>query len=200
MQDGLLMRGSRIVVHTSLRLSMLDKLHSGHQGITKCRQRARDFVWWPGLNKQLEALVQNCAKCCKDKVQYAEPLMTSTFPSQPWQKVATDLFMLRGTTYLLIVDYSDNGPQFSSSEFAKFADEYNFCTITSISKYPQSNGEVEGAVKTCKSLLKKAEDPYSALLAYCTTPLECGYSPAELLMNRRLCSDHTSHGSNTVIT
>ena len=221
-QDGLLMRGSRIVVPTSIRLSVLDKLHVGHQGITKCRERARQSVWWPGLSKQLEALVQNCAKCCKDKIQHAEPLITSPLPSLPWQKVATDLFERRGSKYLLIVDYfsryiefskltretsseiinhmksifarhgipqqvmSDNGTQFSSLEFAKFADEYNFSSITSSPKYPQSNGEVERAVKTLKRVLKKAEDPYAALLAYRSTPLECGYSPAELLMNRRL--------------
>ncbi len=36
------------------------------------------------------------------------------------------------------------------------------------------------------NLLKKEKDPYLALLAYRTTPLKNGYSPAELLMNRKL--------------
>ena len=34
--------------------------------------------------------------------------------------------------------------------------------------------------------MKKSEDPYLALLAYRTTPLQCGYSPSELLMSRKL--------------
>ena len=39
-----------------------------------------------------------------------------------------------------------------------------------------------------KNLLKKSRDPYLALLAYRSTPLEVGYSPAELLMSCRLCT------------
>ena len=79
---------------------------------------------------------------------------------------------------------SDNGPQFSAIEFSMFAKEYGFTHTTSIPRYPQVNGEAERAVKTIKGLLKKADDPYRALLIYRTTPLQNGYSPAELLMNR----------------
>ena len=35
-------------------------------------------------------------------------------------------------------------------------------------------------------MLKKSVDPYGALLAYRTTSLECGYSPAQLPMGREL--------------
>ena len=41
-------------------------------------------------------------------------------------------------------------------------------------------------MQTIKSLLKKARDPYRASLAYRATPLSNGYSPAQLLMGRRL--------------
>ena len=36
--------------------------------------------------------------------------------------------------------------------------------------------------------MKKEDDMYLAILAYRTTPTEIGYSPAELLMNRKLCT------------
>ena len=221
-QDGLLLRGTRIVIPSRMQHEMLDRLHTGHQGVTKCRERARQSVWWPGLSRKLDELVNSCTECSKDRLQHAEPLISSPFPDRPWQKVASDLFEWKGSTYLLIVDYfsryfeiaklsgetsgevirhtksvfarhgipeeliSDNGPQYSSTLFHKFAQESGFVHTTSSPKYPQSNGEAERAVKTCKGLLKKAVDPYMALLAYRSTPLQNGYSPAELLMNRKL--------------
>ena len=81
---------------------------------------------------------------------------------------------------------SDNGPQYSAADFSNFAMHYGFTHVTSSPKYPQANGEAERAVRTEKNLLKKSDDPYLAMLAYRSTPLENGYSPAELLMGRRL--------------
>ena len=81
---------------------------------------------------------------------------------------------------------SDNGPQFAAEAFQVFAQSYGFDHVTSSPYYPMGNGEAERAVKTIKSLLGKETDPYLALLSYRATPLQVGYSPAELLMSRRL--------------
>ena len=77
---------------------------------------------------------------------------------------------------------SNNGRQFSSTSFAKFAEDYGFTHI----RYLQANGEIERSVQTVKNLLKKTSDPYKALMAYCATPLESDLSPAELLMGRKI--------------
>ena len=77
----------------------------------------------------------------------------------------------------------DNGPQFSSHKFSQFASTY--CFEYGL-YFPQSNGEAERAVQTIKGLLKKADDPYAALLAYQNTPLHLRYSPIQLLMSTRL--------------
>ena len=104
-QNDLLLRGSRIIIPISLQLDMLEKLHSAHQGILKCRQRAQQSVWWLGLNRQLTDLVNNCPKCCKDRYQHPEPLIPSKLPSLLWQKLASDLFYWKSSAYLLIIDY-----------------------------------------------------------------------------------------------
>ena len=81
---------------------------------------------------------------------------------------------------------SDNGPQYTAVSFDHFANEYGFTHVTSSPGYPQSNGAAERAVRTVKAMLVKNDDPYLALLTYRSTPLENGYSPAELLMGRKL--------------
>jgi transposase InsO family protein len=221
-EQGLLLKGNRLIIPADMRVDVLDRIHDGHLGITKCRLRAKQAVWWPGLSKQLETLVTNCYVCSRERTQRAEPMVKSTFPARPWQKVGSDLFQYRGQQYLLVVDYysryieiaklsyttspdivvhlksmfarhgipevfiSDNGPQYSAHTFREFMQQYGTCHITSSPRYPQGNSEAERAVQTIENLLKKAKDPYLALLAYRTTPLENGSSPAELLMGRRL--------------
>ncbi len=82
---------------------------------------------------------------------------------------------------------SDNGPQYSSHEFAVFADSYGFKHSTSSPLYPQSNGQAERMVQTAKRLMTNSSDPFMALLTYRATPLPwCGLSPAELCMGRQI--------------
>ncbi|XP_060576202.1 uncharacterized protein K02A2.6-like, partial [Ruditapes philippinarum] len=84
---------------------------------------------------------------------------------------------------------SDNGTQFSSSHFKEFAKEWGFEHRTSSPGYPQSNGLAEKGVGIAKKLMQKAKDTNTniniALLEYRNTPLECGYSPSQLLIGRR---------------
>ena len=84
-KDGILMKGNRIVIPSALRLEMLDRIHTGHQGISKSREQARQSIWWPGLSRQLEETVKNCATCCKYASQRSEPLIPSSLPELPWQ-------------------------------------------------------------------------------------------------------------------
>ena len=82
---------------------------------------------------------------------------------------------------------TDNGPQFSSQQFAEFAKQYDFTHTTSSPHFPASNGQAERTVQTVKHLLKDADDPPLALLSYRATPFQwCGKSPAELLMGRKI--------------
>ena len=71
---------------------------------------------------------------------------------------------------------SNNGPQFSSAEFTKFAKDWGFQHSTSSPRYPQSNGKVENSVKTVKRLFSKCEESgqseHLALLDWHNTPSE----------------------------
>ena len=101
----LLMFDQCIVLPRSMRLDILDCIHCGHLGITKCRARARTSVWWPGISAHIENTVTNCNTCAKERPEPKEPLMSASFPSRPWERVAADLFELDTKIFLIVVDY-----------------------------------------------------------------------------------------------
>lgn len=53
----------RVIVPNQLRAEMLNKLHEGHFGITKTKLRAKDVLYWPTINKQIEKLILKCSIC-----------------------------------------------------------------------------------------------------------------------------------------
>jgi hypothetical protein len=226
--DGIIFKADTILIPKSMRKEMLTRIHEGHLGMEKCKNRARRIFFWPGMSSQIENIVSSCTTCVKHRnKQQKEPLISHEVPDRPWQKVGTDLFTWNDHDYLLIADYhskffeyallpntksktvitymksifsrqgipeevvSDNGPQYSSDEFATFARKWEFKHTTSSPKYPQSNGFAERMVQTVKKLFQKArdsgEDAYLAVLNYRTTPISSTLpSPAEILMNRKL--------------
>ena len=95
--DGILVKGNRIIIPQKLRPDILSRIHKGHQGIKRCKRRARDTCYWPSMNAQIEAMVRRCNQC----VKYApskpdEPLLPPPMPNKPWQKIGTDLFQTHG--------------------------------------------------------------------------------------------------------
>ena len=109
--NNLLLYNSRIVVPPSLRAETLQRIHEGHQGIEKCRMRARSSVWWPDISTQITLAVQECPICAKEAFNGSEPWMTTPLPEYPWQIVGTDLFELKNDHYMLIVDYFSRYPE-----------------------------------------------------------------------------------------
>ena len=62
-------------------------------------------VWWPGLSVAIEDMVKACFTCAKELPENKGPLMPSSFPSRPWERISMDLFEYGGRTYLITVDY-----------------------------------------------------------------------------------------------
>ena len=222
-QDGLVLKGERLVVPKSMSEEIKQKLHQSHLGIQGCLRRGRDVVYWPVKNKDIEDFISTCSVCktCQAD-QQKEPMISHEIQSRPWEIVGCDLFDFENKHYLVCVDYysdyfevegilgkkgkevisriksqfarhgipdqliSDNGPPFSSREFQEFALAYKFEHLTSLPRYPQSNGKVENAVKMAQNMMKKARlagtDPNLSLLDYRNTSSEGLRSSPALLV------------------
>ena len=59
-EDGLILKETSIVVPSMNQAEILKLIHECHLGLTNCKLRAKETVYWPGLNNQLEQLVLNC--------------------------------------------------------------------------------------------------------------------------------------------
>ena len=101
LHNGLLLYNGRIVIYTS-KEETLRAIHEGHQGIKRCRMRAKSSVWWPNISKSIVEMVSQCAECAREAPRRKEPLITSPLPEFPWQVVGSDLFMLKGLSGLLL--------------------------------------------------------------------------------------------------
>ncbi|XP_014665126.1 PREDICTED: uncharacterized protein K02A2.6-like, partial [Priapulus caudatus] len=105
-QDGIILRGERVVIPRSMRADIKRKVHAGHMGINSCLRRARELVFWPGMSADIRQHVEACNVCAtySDR-QGPETLFMHEVPGRPWEKVGSDLLSFEGRTYIVTVDY-----------------------------------------------------------------------------------------------
>ena len=103
---GILFKANKVVVPEILKAKFLEELHYAHLGITLTQNRARESVFWIGMAKDIENLIQSCRICQEMRGnQQKEPLLSIPCPDQPWSHIAADLCERRGEHYLVIVDH-----------------------------------------------------------------------------------------------
>ena len=109
--NGVLFKGNQVIIPTELRQDILNQLHQGHQGIERTRRLARETVYWPNINKDIEQISKSCYACQENQPrQQKEPLQPHDVPSTPWTKLGTDMFQFNKEEYLLVTDYHSKYP------------------------------------------------------------------------------------------
>lgn len=105
LENDIIMKGNRAVVPDSLQSEYLRVLHAGHPGTEATKKRARESVFWPSVNQDIETVTSTCRVCTSLKPhQQKEPLKLHTVPDLPWSIVATDIFEWKSHHYLVLVD------------------------------------------------------------------------------------------------
>jgi len=62
-ERGCLLRGYRSVIPQKLRERVLNNLHISHFGMVKTKALAGNYVWWPGMDRQIEEMIRSCKSC-----------------------------------------------------------------------------------------------------------------------------------------
>ena len=92
------------MVPQKLQQRVLEDLHRDHGGVVRMKSIARSFMWWPGMDKDIENLAKASCKAVKSAPSEA-PFHPWRWPELPWQRVHVDFAgPFRGKMFILLVD------------------------------------------------------------------------------------------------
>lgn len=78
--------GNRIVIPERLTNKILSALHETHIGVCRMKASARHYVWWPNIDRDIEAYARQCREC---QLMQASPSKTEL---SKWKE--TNFFLL----------------------------------------------------------------------------------------------------------
>jgi hypothetical protein len=105
--QNILLKGTQLVIPSSLQQEVLELAHEGHQGINKSKALLRSKVWFPGMDAAMELVVRNCIPCqANSNCRNHEPLNMSELPRGPWLNLSMDFCgpLPTGESLLVITD------------------------------------------------------------------------------------------------
>ena len=104
--DGCILWGSRVVVPPQGQQAVLQELHSSHPGMTRMKSLARMYVWWPGLENDIEETVRLCDECQLNQSNPPlAPLSPWNWPMRPWARIHLDYAgPFQGHYFLVLID------------------------------------------------------------------------------------------------
>lgn len=104
-QNGIIYRGTRVIIPTEMRPQMLERAHASHLGEQYTLSTAREIMYWPKMHTDIIRIVKECNICQEDQpAQQPENMMSHPIPTTPWQSISSDCFELDNEHYVVVVD------------------------------------------------------------------------------------------------
>ena len=106
LEDNVLLWGNRVVIPFCFQSRVLDVLHSTHIGISRMKSLARQYVWWPKIDCDIEAKVKGCSTCAASGPDPPPTVLHPwEWPKKPWSRVHLDYAgPFLGKMFLILID------------------------------------------------------------------------------------------------
>ena len=110
LQDGCVLWGARVLVPAPGRAGILQELHVTHLDVTCIKALAHSYVYWPGIDKDIERLVSDCATCQEHRnVPPSTELHPWEWPDKPLSRLHANFTgPFLGHMFLILVDAHSN--------------------------------------------------------------------------------------------
>ena len=130
LEQGIVMWGLRVVVPETMKKIILKELHDQHPGIVRMKALARIHVWYPGIDQDIQNMVQSCCDC--KKVENNPPKIKN----HPWKPALNPMDRIH-------LDYF--GP-FSGKMYLVLVDSYSkWCEVETVSK-----ADTKSTIEVCR--------------------------------------------------
>ena len=124
MENGLITKGARLLIPSTIRRKILEQIHDGHQGNKKCMLKAREAVFWPGISNDIHETVEKCG-ICQSSSKSSKPFgNVSEVPPHVWHTLGMDLFywnkvdcLVVGDLLQQVLDSEETSKQFHSCSY-----------------------------------------------------------------------------------
>lgn len=104
---------NRVVVPQKFRRSILNSIHNGHPGMERMKSIARSYVYWPGIDEEINDYVRRCNSCASVAKSPPKTLLSSwEQPERAWQRLHIDYAgPMDDYFFLIIVDAYSKWPE-----------------------------------------------------------------------------------------
>ena len=95
----------RVIIPLKFHERLVNELHEEHIGMTRMKNLARSYLWWPKLDADIEQKVKSCEICrLSQKLPPVAPLHPWNWATRPWQRIHIDYADFKEQSFLVVID------------------------------------------------------------------------------------------------